>query len=103
MPPTRLEMLQSFVVQKPNDPFVHYALAQEFKNLGRLEECWQTFEALMRTSPDYVASYFHAGDVLVQLGRPDDARKVYEDGLVVCDRAGDSKTKGEIQGALAGL
>ena len=43
MPPSRIEMLQAFIAQKPRDPFPRYALALEYKNAGRLEDARATF------------------------------------------------------------
>ena len=96
-------MLLGFIRQRPDDPFPRYALALEYKNAGRLDEARQVFAELMVASPSYTATYLHAGNVLVALGRPDEARQVYEAGVAACARAGDTHARGEIEGALAGL
>ena len=96
-------MLEGFIRQKPADPFPRYALALELKNAGRLDEARTTFEELMTVAPDYTATYLHAGNVLVALGRADDARQIYRRGIEVCSRRGDSHARGEIEGALAAL
>ena len=96
-------MLLGFIQQKPADPFPRYALAQEYKNAGRLEEARATFEALMASAPDYTATYLHAGNVLVSLGRAAEAVEVYRRGIAVCSRRGDAHARGELEGALATL
>lgn len=103
MPPSRIDMLRGFVAQKPTDPFPRYALAQELKNTGDLQGAWAEFSSLLQEHKDYVPSYFHGGGVLVALGRKDEAKVVFAQGLDLCDRVGDGKTRAELAGALAEL
>jgi len=96
-------MLQSFIAQKPRDPFPRYALALEHKNAGRLDEAEAQFAELMTLDPNYVPAYLHAGNVLLALGRRDEARATYQAGIVAAVRAGDTHARGELEGALAAL
>ncbi|MBC8132266.1 MAG: hypothetical protein H7X95_04740 [Deltaproteobacteria bacterium] len=96
-------MLLGFIRQRPDDPFPRYALAMEYKNSGRLDEARQVFADLMVASPDYTASYLHAGNVFVTLGQTEAAREVYNTGVAACLRTGDSHTRSEIESAIAGL
>jgi tetratricopeptide (TPR) repeat protein len=101
--PSRIEMLRGFIAQKPNDPFPKYALAMEYKNAGDLAAAWETFKSLIEAHGDYVATYLHAGNTLVALGRQLEARQVYEQGLAACARKGDMHAQSELAGALASL
>jgi len=96
----RLEMLKSMVAQNPNDSFMRYGLAMEYRNTGDLEAAMAEFGALMTQAPDYAATYFHAGQTLERLGRPEEARQVYEQGITVTGRKGDSHARSELQAAL---
>jgi tetratricopeptide (TPR) repeat protein len=96
-------MLLAFIAQRPDDPFPRYALALEHKNAGRLDQAWQTFDTLMGVHPEYVAAYLHAGNTLVALGRPAEAREVYGRGIAAATRQGDSHARGELEGALAAV
>jgi tetratricopeptide (TPR) repeat protein len=100
---SRIDALLGFIQQKPQDPFPRYALALEYKNAGRLDEARATFDALMSAHPDYTAAYLHAGNTLVALGLRDDARAIYQRGVDVCVRRGDTHARGELEGALASL
>ena len=102
-PPSRIEMLQTFIAQKPRDPFPRYALALEYKNAGRLDEAQAAFAELSNLDPGYVPAYLHAGNVLVALGRREEARATYQAGIAVAGRAGDTHARGELEGALASL
>ncbi|MCG5053159.1 MAG: hypothetical protein KA712_09390 [Myxococcales bacterium] len=101
--PNRLDLLRGFIAQRPSDPFPRYALAQELKNGGDLNAAWDAYSDLMAQHPAYVPAYFHAGGVLVALGRRDEARTVFERGVALCDQVGDGKTRAELLGALAEL
>jgi len=103
LPPSRIEMLQAFIAQKPRDPFPRYALALEYKNAGRLEDARATFAELMTVDPHYTATYLHAGNVLLALSRREEARSTYQAGIAEAVRAGDTHARGELEGALAAL
>jgi tetratricopeptide (TPR) repeat protein len=100
MSSTRLESLKSLVAQNPQDSFLRYGLAMEYRNCGDLESAMREFQALMDANPDYSATYFHAGQTLERLGRPEEARAVYERGIEVTTRKGDQHARSELQGAL---
>ena len=44
------------------------------------------FHALIEAHPDYPAGYFHGGQTLERMGRTDDARAMYRDGVEAADR-----------------
>lgn len=96
-------MLLGFIAQKPSDPFPRYALALEYKNAGRLDEARAVFSELMSLCPDYTATYLHAGELLSKMGLKEDARSVFQTGITVASRRGDSHARGEIESALVGL
>ena len=81
-------------------PLPRYGLAMEYRNSGQAELAVEEFNALLAANPNYSAGYFHAGQALEQLGRVEDARTMYERGIEVTSRNGDSHTRSELQGAL---
>jgi Flp pilus assembly protein TadD len=97
---SRLEILKSMVEQKPADSFARYGLAMELRNTGDLEGAMREFDELRRINPDYSATYFHAGQTLERLGRLEEARVFYQEGIEVTTRNGDMHARGELQGAL---
>jgi predicted Zn-dependent protease len=99
----RIEQLQSFIAERPEDPFPRYGLALELKGQGRLEDAHRTFTELIERFPDYTAAYFHAGAVLVGLGRKKDAAQMYRTGIEACALKRDFHAKGELEAALADI
>ena len=96
-------MLRTFAEQRPQDPVPHYALAIELKSAGLGEDAWKVLQALIAQHPDYIASYAPAGELLTQLGRLDEARTVYGQGIEACARGNDAHTRGNLEAALDAL
>jgi Tfp pilus assembly protein PilF len=100
MTANRLELLKNLVAQNPRDSFSRYGLAMEYRNSGDLEAAMSEFRSLIAADPDYVAAYFHGGQTLERLGRQEEARDLYRNGLEAAGRKGDHHARGEIQAAL---
>ena len=100
MSATRLEILRTMVEQKPEDAFGRYGLAMEYVRTGDLEAAVAEFEALLAHNPGYAAGYFHGGQTLEKLGRADEARALYRQGIA---QTRDEHARGEMQAALDSL
>ena len=97
MASTRLEILKGMVAQKPEDGFARYGLAMEYRNSGDLEAAVREFRQLIGVNPDYAYAYFHCGQTLERLGKPEEAAEMYRAGLA---RVTDAHARSEIEGAL---
>jgi predicted Zn-dependent protease len=97
----RIETFKTFIARTPTDPFPRYGLAMEYKGSGRLDEAWVTFQELIESFPDYVATYLMAGGTLVALGRTPEAAEIFRKGIEVAGRRGDSHARKELETALA--
>jgi Flp pilus assembly protein TadD len=95
-----MEVLKSMLAQNPRDSFARYGLAMEHANQGNLEQAVAEYRLLLEHNPDYPAAYFHGGQALEKLGRIDDARAMYQNGIETTSRTGDLHTKSELQAAL---
>ena len=100
MPNQRLEILKSLVEQDPANAFTRYGLAMEYVNAGELETAVQEFTALLEHNPNYAAGYFHGGQTLERLGRIEEAKALYSQGIAITTKTGDGHTRSELQGAL---
>lgn len=99
----RLMMLEKMVSSGQADSFARYALAMELKKESRTEEALSAFEALLAADPGYVPQYLMAGQMLLELGRTQEAKVWLEKGLAAAEKAGNGHALSELQGALAGL
>jgi tetratricopeptide (TPR) repeat protein len=98
---SRLETLREMLEKDPQSSFVRYGLAMELMNQSRAEDAITEFRALIANDENYAAAYFHGGRALEMLGRIEEARAIYEQGIAVTSRTGDAHPRGEIEGALA--
>ena len=97
--PTRLQQLLAFYQDDPTDAFTIYALATEYRaqEPGR---AWEYYEKLLSEHPDYVGTYYHAGKLLEEFDKKDEAEKVYRTGLRVARQAGQQHAASELLQAL---
>lgn len=100
---SRIEAIKKIVASAPKDPFPRYGLAMEYKNAGMAEEAHATFLELEAQHPDYVAQYLMHGNLLQSQHKIEDARGVYQRGLVAAQKKGDGHAAGELQSALQNL
>jgi tetratricopeptide (TPR) repeat protein len=99
----RLAMLLKMVVAKPDEPFVRYGLAMEYRKLQRNDEAIEAFGVLIDRHPSYVPAYLMFGNLLEGLGRREQAIDVYERGLAAAEQSGDDHALGELRSARDGL
>ncbi|MGY2132811.1 tetratricopeptide repeat protein [Hymenobacter sp. HD11105] len=97
--PSRLQQLLAFYADDPNDAFTIYALATEYRATEPLLAL-KYYQTLLDEHPDYVGTYYHAGKLLEQLEKPEEAEKVYRRGLQVSRKAGQMHAASELQQAL---
>jgi tetratricopeptide (TPR) repeat protein len=98
-PPTRLQQLLAFYEADPTDAFTIYALATEYR-AQEPERAWEFYQKLLTEHPDYVGTYYHAGKLLEQFDKKNQAEKVYRDGLKVARAAGQQHAASELLQAL---
>lgn len=96
----RIEQLEEFLRESPEDPFLHYALTMEYLKGGDFAKTRAGFENLLTKFPDYVGSYYHYGKLLEKRGEVDKAAEVYKQGILVATRLRNHHAKSELMGAL---
>lgn len=97
---SRLSLLLEFLREDPEDPFTRFALAQEYRKLGQLDDALNTFAALQRDEPAYVGLYYHHGHTLLEAQRKDDALACFREGIAQARAVRDQHALAELQDAL---
>jgi len=96
----RLATLLTMARDKPNDPFLIFALALEYKSGGNQAESRVYFERLVYEFPDYVATYYQYGKMEEENGNLERAVTLYRIGIAKAKAVGDEKTARELQQAI---
>ncbi|MBI1389484.1 MAG: tetratricopeptide repeat protein [bacterium] len=99
----RLDQLKEMLEQDPDDAFVRYALALEYRKAGLIEEAADQFEQTIGRHAEYVPAYFMLGQMLADEGRTADAAQRLREGIAMAHRAGDSHAQAEMQDLLESL
>jgi tetratricopeptide (TPR) repeat protein len=97
---SRIEKLNAFIQETPNDPFLHYALASEWLKIGELNKAQEKFEWIVQQFPDYVGTYYHLGKLYEERSATESAISTYEKGLEIAKKIGDRHAFNELRGAL---
>jgi tetratricopeptide (TPR) repeat protein len=97
-----LSNLLAFYAEDPSDPFNVYALALEYQKWDQ-EKARSFFELLLTDFPDYLATYYSAGQFFLGNEEFERAQSVYETGIELAGKLGNQKTMMELQRALRSL
>ena len=98
---SRIAQLEDLHAADPDDPFLTYALAQEYVKADRTLEGLMMFEHLVNAHPDYVPTYYHYASVLYGLGNRNEAIRLIEKGITTGTAAGDHHAVSEMKGLLS--
>jgi predicted Zn-dependent protease len=99
----RLDVLLKMTSSAQADSFAWYALALEYKGLGRIDDALAAFAALRQKDAAYVPMYLMCGTMLIEANRRDEAKEWLLAGIGAARNKGDTHAAGEIEGALSAL
>lgn len=103
MAKSRREQIEAMLADDPHDAFLRYGLAMEHVSAGDLEGARRTFEEMFALTPEYVPAYLQAGQLLVRMGRENEARDVFRHGIEVARAQNDEHAAGEMESFLGQL
>lgn len=85
--------------EQPDDLFLLYALAMEYRGSGQYTEAIQQFEKIILKDASYIPAYYQLGQLL---GEQDESRAIhlFEMGMGLAKAKGDLKTANEFRSAL---
>ncbi len=101
--PTRRERIEDMLVQEPEDSFLRYGLAIEFDNEERFDDAVRIFASLMNDHPPYIAAFLRGAQLLVKIGRIEEARTVLRRGIEEARAQGAGHPAGEMAELLTEL
>ncbi|HEX6746304.1 MAG TPA: tetratricopeptide repeat protein [Longimicrobium sp.] len=96
----RIAALRKMAESKPDDPRPRFGLAMEFEKAERWEEAVAELRAYLALTDDEGNAYGRLGKALRQLGRDDEAREAYRQGVDAAYRHGHPTMAGEFEDVL---
>lgn len=95
---SRIEQLQHFIAEDPTDPFPRYGLALEYLH-DQPQRARAVFEELLATFPDYLPAYYPAAHLMIDLQQPQEAERLFQQGMAIAAQQGNQKTERELRQA----
>ena len=78
---SRIESLKRMAEARPDDPRARFGLALEYERAGEWEEVVTQLRAYLERTQDEGNAYGRLAHALMQLGREEEAREAYRDGI----------------------
>ena len=103
MTTTRIEALKGMLSQEPDDATLHYMLGLEYCKAQMHAEAVETLRQYLRKADDEGAAYRALAQSLQSLGRLEETRQAYRDGLAAATRHGHQPMIEEFTQALHDL
>ena len=100
---SRKEKILEMLADEPEDTFLRYSLAMEYRSEGSFDESLNRLDELTRDAPPYVPAFFMAGQILVELDRIEEAREILRRGIDEARDQNDSHAAAEMSELLASL
>lgn len=98
----RIKMLEQFIADDPSDPFNHYALALELVTIDK-NKARKIFDWLIVEHPAYVATYYQAALLSLDLSLNDQATKIIAQGIEHAKKQNNQKAVSELRSLLDDL
>ena len=98
----RLDYLLQLHQEQPNDPFLVYGIALEYKKIAS-EQTDTYFNLLLQSFPDYLATYYQAAEYFAEKGSYDKALEIYDKGINLATSLNEMKTLAELKNAKQNL
>ena len=96
----RIQLLEEYLAEDPNDPFLIYALALEYDKSRNKAKAIELMIKLLNEHPDYLPVYYQLGKFYENSDRLKEAIHSYEKGIILATSIGNRHAVLELQSAL---
>ncbi|MFY7733454.1 MAG: tetratricopeptide repeat protein [Bacteroidia bacterium] len=96
----RLLKLQEMLAETPNDIFLNYALAMEYKGLSLFDKTIEQLNNVLLLDENHVASLYQLGVLLSERNENDKAILFLEKGIEIAKQRKDLKTTNEFRALI---
>jgi tetratricopeptide (TPR) repeat protein len=96
----KIAALSAILEANPVDAFARYGLAMAFAADGNADRALAEYSRIIEDTPDYVPAYQMSAQLLLKLGRTEDAQERLRDGVKTASRIGNTHAVSEMQALL---
>lgn len=100
---SRREQLEKMLSEDPQDEFLRYGLAMEYRKSAEFEKALELMQGLMTDNPPHVPSFLMGAQILVEIDRVVEARTVLREGIEIAREQGNAHAAGEMGELLSQL
>lgn len=103
MADSRIDVFRTMLTADPNNTAVRFGLANELLKVERFAEAADELQTYLQQADDQGNAYGKLAQALERLGRIDEARAAYQQGIVAAQRHGHPGMAQDFEMALADL
>lgn len=92
-----IDNFEKMLASGQDNAMLRYSLGNEYLKAGNVEAAAEHLQKAVEHDPQYSAAWKIYGKVLVELGRKDEAKSVYEKGIAVAEQKGDIQAAREMK------
>ena len=96
----RMRQLQEMLRREPDDTFLLYGIALEYKKAGDNAKAIEYLDRVIRIDPGYCYAYHQRGLAYESEGDVESAKRSYREGMEAARKKGDEHARQEIETAL---
>jgi Tfp pilus assembly protein PilF len=96
----RMRQLQTMLQKEPNDTFLLYGLALEYKKSNDAAHAIEFLDRVLKLDAGYCYAYHQKGLAYESLGDVEAAKRTYREGMDAARKKGDEHARQEIEAAL---
>src|SRR5262249_39622428 len=103
MTEARIEIFKKMINDDPNNATIRFGLANESPKLDRCEDAANDLKSYLTQTDEQGTAYGNLARALERLGRVDEAREAYQQGIAAANRHGHPGMAQDFEMALADL
>lgn len=99
----KVAALSAILEQNPADAFARYGLAMAYAAEGNDDKALTEYATILQYTPEYVPAYQMSAQLLLKIGRSQEAQDRLTTGVKVAERSGNAHAAAEMQALLEDL
>ena len=94
----RIQLLKTYILEEPENPFNYYALGLEIREKDPLEAA-EMFDYVLEKFPNYLPAYFPSAHFFFELNELEKAKQIFEKGIDLALATKEEKALRELRNA----